>query len=154
MNCPACGSQLVALGVDSLVVDVCRHGCGGIWFDHFELDKVDNAHEELGKALIALDFNPAATILRNKRPCPKCMGVMMLQHQFSPDKPVVVDECPNCGGVWLDGGELAEIRRPAPSNEDRKKAAERFFTKLFIEDLAALKARRAERSIGKMEGGS
>ena len=145
MNCPACGAQLIALSVEGLVVDVCRHGCGGIWFDNFELNQVDNAHETLGAALLTMEFDGAATVLREKRPCPKCTGITMLQHKFSPDKPVLVDECPNCGGIWLDSGELAEIRRPAPSTEDRKKAAQRFFNKLFLEDLARLKARRAEK---------
>ena len=143
MNCPACASPLVALTVEGLVVDVCRQGCGGIWFDAFELSKVDQAHEKLGEALVALEFNPRAPVVPDKRSCPKCLGITMLQHKFSPDKPVMVDECPNCGGMWLDGGELAEIRRRSPSGEDRKKAAQRFFDRLFIEDLAQLKARRA-----------
>jgi len=29
------------------VVDVCQNGCGGIWFDNFELEKVDEKHETL-----------------------------------------------------------------------------------------------------------
>lgn len=148
MNCPACASPLVALPVEGLVVDVCREGCGGLWFDAFELSKVDQAHEKLGEALVALDFEPTAAILPNKRPCPKCPGITMLQHKFSPDKPVMVDECPNCGGVWLDGGELADIRRRSPSTDDRKKAAQRFFDRILVEDLAQLRARRAERHAG------
>ena len=119
MNCPACGTELVVLNVGSLAVDVCRAGCGGLWFDNFELSKVDQAHESLGEALAALEFNPSAQILPNKRPCPKCSGIIMRQHKFSPDKPVIIDECPNCGGVWLDGGELAEIRRVTATTADQ-----------------------------------
>jgi uncharacterized protein len=145
MLCPACGNQLVALGVEGLVVDVCRDGCGGIWFDNFELVKVDEAHEELGNALVTLPFHHEAIVVEEKRPCPKCTGIIMQQHSFRPDKPVPIDECPNCGGVWLDGGELAEIRRRAPTAEDRKRAAQRFFNRVFLEDLAELKARRAKR---------
>jgi Zn-finger nucleic acid-binding protein len=144
MNCPACTAQLAALSVEGLIVDVCR-GCGGIWFDNFELDKVDEAHESLGNALVAFEFGGAHPLISGKRACPKCLGITMLQHRFSPDKPVMIDECPACGGVWLDGGELAEIRRPAPSTDDRKKAAQRFFDRMFIEDLARLKARRADK---------
>ena len=125
-------------------MDVCRDGCGGIWFDAFELGKVDQAHEKLGEVLVGLEFDSHAAVVPKKRSCPKCPDIIMLQHKFSPDKPVMVDECPSCGGVWLDGGELAEIRRRSPSSEDRKKAAQRFFDRLFIEDLAQLKARRAQ----------
>jgi uncharacterized protein len=144
MNCPACAALLTPLELEGFVVDTCG-ACGGVWFDNFELARVDNAHERLGEALAVLPFNPAAVILRDKRPCPKCAGITMLQHKFSRDKAVLVDECPSCGGVWLDGGELAEIRRPQPGVEDRKKAAHRFLNRLFLEDLAQLKARRAEK---------
>lgn len=147
MICPACGAQLTALSVEGLVVDVCRDGCGGLWFDNFELDKVDEWHERLGETLVGLDINPEAVVIRDRRSCPKCHGVVMMQHKFRPDKPVLVDECPNCGGMWLDGGELAEIRRPSPTKEDRKKAAGRFLERLFVEDLARLKTSRAERRI-------
>ena len=149
MNCPACGSQLTALGVEGLVVDACRDGCGGLWFDNFELERVNEAQERLGESLLTIESNPEATIIPNRRPCPKCHGIVMLQHRFRPDKPVMVDECPNCGGMWLDGGELADIRRPAPTREDRRKAAERFLERLFIEDLARLKTSRAERRSGE-----
>jgi Zn-finger nucleic acid-binding protein len=36
---------------------------------------------------------------------------MKLQrHYFSAKRRVEVDQCPNCGGYWLDAGELAAIR--------------------------------------------
>jgi uncharacterized protein len=148
MNCPACGAELVALGIEGMVVDVCRGGCGGIWFDNFELDKVDEAHEALGLALLAAEFNPNARIIEERRTCPKGCEVVLMQHAFSPDKPVMVDECPNCGGVWLDGGELAEIRQRTPTAEDRKKAAQEFFDRAFLEDLARLKAQRTQNQTG------
>jgi len=126
-------------------VDACRGGCGGIWFDNFELDKVDQAHQSLGAALIALEFDPKVKVEDARRNCPKCIDVVLMKHKFSPEKTVLVDECPKCGGVWLDGGELAQIRRHGPTAEDRKKAAQRFFDRAFIEDLARLKQRRADR---------
>ncbi len=133
------------LTVEGLVVDVCRGGCGGMWFDNFELDKVDEAHERLGAALIAVEFDPGVKVEDARRNCPKCLDVVLMKHKFSPGKPVLVDECPKCGGVWLDGGELAQIRRQAPTADDRKKAAQRFFDRAFVEDLARLKQRRADR---------
>jgi Zn-finger nucleic acid-binding protein len=151
MICPACGAQLTALGVEGMVIDVCRGGCGGLWFDNFELEKMDDWHERIGDSLLAIEVNPHATIVTGRRTCPRCLGVVMMQHRFRPDKPVMVDECPGCGGVWLDGGELAEIRRPAPTKEDRTKAAHRFLERLFIEDLARLKTSRAARRAGEAD---
>ncbi|HWN95623.1 MAG TPA: zf-TFIIB domain-containing protein [Methylomirabilota bacterium] len=144
MNCPACAAPLTQLVVGNLIVDLCRAGCGGIWFDNFELNRVDDEYERWGEALAKVEFNPLAAVLPEKRPCPKCMGITMLQHKFSREKPVVVDECPNCGGVWLDGGELAEIRRPAETQAQRTEATQKFFNTLLATELAHLKARRAQ----------
>lgn len=143
MNCPACATPLVALQIEGLGVDACPQGCGGIWFDNFELNLVDQAHEKIGEALAAMQFNPGTVLLREKRPCPKCAGITMRQHQFSREKPVLVDECPNCGGFWLDGGELAEIRRPVITAAERKQTAQEFFSKLASAELAQLRAQRA-----------
>ncbi len=41
MKCPACGNALTEKTVDPITLDVCQGGCGGIWFDNFELQKVD-----------------------------------------------------------------------------------------------------------------
>jgi len=41
MNCPACGNILEQMTVGDVTVDVCQRGCGGIWFDNFELEKFD-----------------------------------------------------------------------------------------------------------------
>ncbi len=48
MRCPRCGKSLSTVRVGSLETDIC-HSCGGIWFDRFELSKVDEAHELLGE---------------------------------------------------------------------------------------------------------
>lgn len=39
--------------------------------------------------------------------CPKC-GTPLQRREYLE---VEVDECPSCGGVWLDQGELEEIAR-------------------------------------------
>lgn len=144
MNCPACAATLETLSVEGLAVDVCRSGCGGLWFDNFELHRVDEAHERLAEALLAIPAHPEVIELTNKRPCPKCPDITMLQHKFSREKPVVVDECPNCGGLWLDGGELAEIRRPVVTPEIRRKATEEYLKSLVNAELAELRARKRD----------
>jgi rubrerythrin len=39
--------------------------------------------------------------------CPKC-GTQLQRREYLE---VEVDECPSCGGIWLDQGELEEIAR-------------------------------------------
>ena len=37
-------------------------------------------------------------------------GIVMLRRRFSAGVPVQIDECPQCGGIWLDSDELTQIR--------------------------------------------
>src|SRR2546429_2575315 len=47
-----------------------------------------------------------------------------MRHFWSVKRDVVVDECPKCEGIFLDPGELAEIRSDYKSDGDRHKAAQ------------------------------
>ena len=142
MNCPACDQALKPLQVGKLTVDACDSGCGGIWFDNFELKKVDEPTELEGEALLDVRFNPEIQVDHNRRrTCPKCTGVVLLRHFFSQQRRVQIDTCPNCGGVWLDHGELAVIRRENVTKDDRKAAAQKYFTELFQQDFEQIRAR-------------
>ncbi len=111
MKCPACFNELTQLQVGPLVVDVCQGGCGGIWFDAFELQKVDEEQESVGEPLLHIRRNERLTVDQSrKRECPRCIGMKLHRHFFSAKRRVEVDQCPNCGGYWLDAGELALIR--------------------------------------------
>lgn len=111
MKCPACFNELSQVQVGSLIVDICQGGCGGIWFDAFELQRVDEEEETAGEQLLHIDRDPQIKVdSTRKRECPKCAGVKLQRHYFSARRKVEVDECPNCAGYWLDAGELAQIR--------------------------------------------
>jgi len=111
VNCPACGHALSAHEVGGITVDVCRGGCGGVWFDAFELQKVDEAHESADQGLLDVPRDPAVAVDRSeRRRCPRCEDVVMMRHHFSVRREVEVDCCPACGGYFLDHGELATIR--------------------------------------------
>jgi Zn-finger nucleic acid-binding protein len=141
MICPACDHPLKPLQVGQLTVDVCDSGCGGIWFDNFELKRVDEPTEWEGEALLDVRFDPEIQVDHDRRrTCPKCSGVVLLRHFFSQQRRVQIDTCPSCGGVWLDAGELAMIRRENATKEDRKAAAQKYFTHLFQQDFARLRA--------------
>ena len=111
MKCPACDRVLSRVTVGSLEVDVCRGGCGGIWFDGYELQQVDDADETAGETLLQIPRDPNLHVdASRKRECPQCQQVKLKRHLFSPAIKVEVDECPGCGGFWLDAGELQQIR--------------------------------------------
>jgi len=132
VNCPACKHEMTAVKNHDIVVDVCESGCGGIWFDWFELKKVDEPHEALGENLMHVRRNEALNVdLECKRDCPQCDGVTMLRHFASVKREVQVDECPSCAGFFLDYGELHQIREQYETAEERSRAAESLFTELF-----------------------
>src|SRR5690349_20876098 len=109
MICPACGKNLNQMVAGGVVLDVCNGGCGGIWFDAFELRKVEAAQETTGDVEIKIPRDPAVKVDFNKRwVCPKCPDVVLMRHYYSKKRGVVVDECANCGGFWLDAGELEQ----------------------------------------------
>src|SRR5215831_14672360 len=111
MKCPACFNNLSQMQVGELVVDVCQDGCGGIWFDAFELQRVDEQEEEAGERLLSVRRDERIAVdPTRKRECPRCDGIKLHRHFFSAKRRIEVDECPNCGGYWLDAGELAQIR--------------------------------------------
>ena len=111
MKCPACFNNLSQLQVGNLMVDVCQGGCGGIWFDGFELQRVDEPQEEAGEQLVNIQRDPRIAVdPKRKRQCPRCQDMTLMRHFFSAKRQVEVDQCPNCGGYWLDAGELARIR--------------------------------------------
>lgn len=140
MNCPACSNQLESMTVGNLTVDVCRNGCGGIWFDNFELQQVDEKHEAAGEALLDVETNPDTSVdYTQQRLCPKCETQKMLKHFMSIKREVEVDECPACGGFWLDAGELRSIRAQYETEADRKMAANEYFDDVFGDTLTRLR---------------
>jgi Zn-finger nucleic acid-binding protein len=141
MNCPACSNELTQMTVADVTVDVCKNGCGGIWFDNFELKKFDEPHESAGEKLLEIERNPNVQIDRNRRfNCPKCRDVVMMRHFFSVKHKVQVDECPSCAGIWLDAGELGQIRELFDSEEARHQAADEYFQQVFGKELKAMQA--------------
>jgi len=111
MKCPACRNELTPFQVRDLTVDVCQDGCGGIWFDAFELQKVDEDSETAGQPLLHIRRDQSLVVdASRKRECPRCAGIKLRRHFFSAKRRVEVDHCPGCAGYWLDAGELALLR--------------------------------------------
>jgi len=101
-------------------LDVCDNGCKGMWFDWGELKKLDQNNKGFGNALKeALNYPRYNDEKREPIKCPKC-GVVMHQHLFESAKEIKVDECYQCGGFFLDSGELKIIRDKCMSEAERE----------------------------------
>ena len=118
----------------AITVDVCRGGCGGIWFDNFELQKVDESFEPADGGLLDVDYDPAVVVDHAPtRSCPSCDDTVLMRHYFSVRREVEVRQCPRCNGYFLDRGELGAIREQFASEEARREAARQTFDDLFGE---------------------
>jgi len=108
MNCPVCqkAMQKLDLGIE---VSVCVDGCKGLWLEQGQLARVDAQFEGDFSELEELGA-PAGEHLGGILECPKC-GIPMHKHKHRDAAHVEIDECYQCGGVFLDAGELEEIKR-------------------------------------------
>ena len=96
----------------------------------------DEPHESAGTELLEVERNPSPQIDPDRRHnCPRCETYVMQRHFFSVKMAVEIDECPGCGGMWLDAGELASIRSLYASEEERKQAAEAFWNEMNAQRL-------------------
>lgn len=106
MNCPKCDDQmLTSTKVGELEVDHCNE-CGGLWLDQSELSQLLEANHGDVKSLLRGRDTTNANARRGN--CPRC-NKEMLRVTSALKKQVTVDSCPDCGGVWLDGGEFNQI---------------------------------------------
>jgi len=71
MKCPACENEMAEITVSDITFDACEEGGGGIWFDRFELDKVDEPHESAGDVLLDIERDESITVDQSERlKCP------------------------------------------------------------------------------------
>ncbi|HXT40806.1 MAG TPA: zf-TFIIB domain-containing protein [Candidatus Angelobacter sp.] len=123
MKCPACFNPLTSVTIGRLTADVCRGSCGGVWFDAFELQQVDEPDESAGEWLVNIERDSKLRVdFNRKRACPKCDGFTLKRRHFSAKRLVEIDECPGCGGCWLDAGELGKIRDETGETTRQKEA--------------------------------
>lgn len=119
MDCPKCVGKLEHKTAESVELDVC-FVCEGIWLDAGELEKVIEADsrdfksialgkDELdGKEISGLE----AELDKKDAICPRCgNGIKLLHKEYQVKHTVNVDVCPKCSGIWLDGGEIKELRK-------------------------------------------
>lgn len=150
MDCPRCKKPMVEVEEDGVKLDVCKSSCGGIWFDNYELKKLDESHEvsENFYNKIAPDDSVTSVNIDDRLNCPKCDGIVLMRNFFSVKKEVEVDHCGNCGGYWLDVHELTSIHKQFKTEADRKKAAESALGAVIAPSLSKMKTESDEKLKG------
>ena len=110
MKCPKCDHTLVATKVREVEVDRCK-SCQGIWCDHRELGELLGQNKwRLHKLTGAA---PQDQLNRKRAKCPRDQTDLIRVGSVH-DRKIVLDSCPTCKGIWLDGGELDRLLEATP----------------------------------------
>lgn len=130
--CPRTGAPLrrVPLGEVDLYIS---EGCGGVWLSKHALEHVKfddpEAAEELTTLLERYHREPEDPEARLRSP--EAPDVVMMRRYYSPKRKVEIDECAATGGIWLDPGDLAELRARYPTREERERVGEDFIEEVL-----------------------
>jgi len=102
MQCPNCRKDTLSehrVKDSAVTVDICRE-CRGAWFDADELGAL--------LSVAAKGLRAPSDAQPTDRVCPRCDKPLAAAKY--PQTFVTVDICGKCGGLWLDQGELEELR--------------------------------------------
>jgi Zn-finger nucleic acid-binding protein len=121
--CPRCNGPLTAGEAYGRTIPTCAQ-CGGRWLDPSDLRAIlDEA------PLPAASPAPRAPIdltAAEGLSCPIC-ATSMEPFNYAGDSGVILDRCHNCGGLWLDPGELeAVLTAVAASEQNLDRDVKRF----------------------------
>jgi Zn-finger nucleic acid-binding protein len=110
MQCLNCKIEMFNYDVTTkkaqLSYDTCER-CGSLWLDAGELDKL--AFQVEGSIEFCSEEEDKTQT--PTRRCPRCIEVDLTPVKFLGVSDINLDRCHNCGGFWLDGGELNLVNR-------------------------------------------
>ena len=110
--CPECGGVLHEVYAAAnygrvLLLDQCR-GCGGVWFDRWELYFVTDKSIKDLEGIDARSFIAPVAPSPAKGQCPKCEKELSVFTDNNLPKDALIERCPGCSGLWLNRGELGK----------------------------------------------
>lgn len=112
---PDTGEELAPLVVDGMTLYVCSH-TGGIWFPEDALNKM---RQQDAPALQNLDrqtapSQPVQVDASKPHRCP-LDGSLLIHYHFQPVYDAVLEQCMQCGGMWVPHTELDKIAAEHPA---------------------------------------
>jgi Zn-finger nucleic acid-binding protein len=109
MKCLNCGTEMTTNQVvtkkSSISYDMCDK-CGSLWLDAGDLDRM--AFNVTGSIEYCEETETDEPEKKPKK-CPRCEDSNLSKVRFLGSDDIQLHLCRNCGGFWLDGGELKLI---------------------------------------------
>lgn len=122
--CPRCNIPLLTEEHGDIVMERCEL-CGGRWMTPDDLKAVlDLIRLPPPDAPVRIGID--LTDVQDDALCPHC-GVAMEPFNYAGDSGIILDKCPSCAGLWLDGGDLERVVTVvAASEQDLDRDVKRF----------------------------
>lgn len=122
-NCPVDDFTLVQETYEGVTIDRCPH-CHGVWLDKGELEAIqkNQADDFRGVPDDAMDFVTGAMAMAKAESektlsCVKCDDDLV-KREYSFTSQVMIDNCPNGHGMWLDKSELSRLEKFYEEEQD------------------------------------
>ena len=109
MECPKCNGAMLPIEFGTEINVRRCIGCGGLYCERSVLEQMRDEWLidtvlDTGCAAEGAKLNEIADI-----PCPGC-GTTMDRVQDAEQTHIILDACPSCEGVFLDAGELTDMK--------------------------------------------
>ncbi len=112
MKCPRCDTELDRTNIRELGLTYNAHQCPtckGYWVGAEQLTDIEL---QVDRKLLEFRRIPSPSRQLDVLQCPQCPGmVQMAKVESSRDRKVIMDTCPECKNIWLDGGEITAIQQ-------------------------------------------
>ena len=106
INCPACAAPMKRITDPDIVIDRCPE-CRGTWLDKDELNTLATGLTgDIEYCSIDDEIHDDEHSHRN---CPKCSSVVLKKTGLLAYADIIFDSCDNCGGFFLDHGEMKKM---------------------------------------------
>ena len=115
VKCPNDNIELGPVRVESfysapVILEQCG-GCGGIWFDRYELFSVKPGQAKKIESLDSETLSAPARIISSGLVCPRDQSRLERFSDINFPREIIVGRCRECGGFWLNRGEFTMYQR-------------------------------------------
>ena len=115
MNCPHCNVYMDLVDINGFDMHWCFK-CDGLWVGYDLFEKILTRSSLLYKENNFQERLNQQEIISSENSCPECKDAKLFQ--FNIDN-VLVDQCPQCYGLYFDKGELNKLA-PNVKREDKE----------------------------------